>query len=168
MARDYYGTLGVRQDATSEEIKRAYRKLARELHPDVNPEEGAQERFREVTAAYEVLSDPQKRKIVDMGGDPLGNGLGGPGYSVREKPPADIKYTKYTVAMAKTGSEPAGTSGSQFFVVTAPDAGLAADYAVVGTISKGLDVVDRIGNLGNASEQPTQPVVIQKATVTES
>ncbi len=79
MARDYYGTLGVRQDATSEEIKRAYRKLARELHPDVNPDEGAQERFREVTAAYEVLSDPQKRKIVDMGGDPLGNGGGGGG-----------------------------------------------------------------------------------------
>jgi molecular chaperone DnaJ len=77
VARDYYDTLGVRQDATSEEIKRAYRKLARELHPDVNPDETAQARFREVTAAYEVLSDPQKRKIVDMGGDPLGNGGGG-------------------------------------------------------------------------------------------
>ena len=79
MARDYYGALGVRQDATSEEIKRAYRKLARELHPDVNKEDGAPERFREVTAAYEVLSDPQKRKIVDMGGDPLGNGGGAGG-----------------------------------------------------------------------------------------
>ncbi len=79
MARDYYGTLGVRQDATSEEIKRAYRKLARELHPDVNPDEAAQTRFREVTAAYEVLSDPQKRKIVDVGGDPLGNGAAGGG-----------------------------------------------------------------------------------------
>jgi molecular chaperone DnaJ len=77
VARDYYGTLGVRQDATSEEIKRAYRKLARELHPDVNPDDAAQERFREVTAAYEVLSDPQKRAIVDRGGDPLGNGGGG-------------------------------------------------------------------------------------------
>ena len=79
MARDYYGTLGVRQDATSEEIKRAYRKLARELHPDVNPDADAQQRFRDVTAAYEVLSDPQKRKIVDMGGDPLENGAAGGG-----------------------------------------------------------------------------------------
>jgi molecular chaperone DnaJ len=76
VARDYYGTLGVRQDATAEDIKRAYRKLARELHPDVNPDGNAQQRFRDVTAAYEVLSDPQKRKIVDMGGDPLANGGG--------------------------------------------------------------------------------------------
>ncbi|WP_436495345.1 molecular chaperone DnaJ [Actinokineospora sp. HUAS TT18] len=79
MARDYYGALGVRRDASSDEIKRAYRKLARELHPDINPDEAAQTRFREVTAAYEVLSDPQKRKIVDMGGDPLSNGGGGGG-----------------------------------------------------------------------------------------
>ncbi|WP_156757713.1 molecular chaperone DnaJ [Actinokineospora pegani] len=79
MARDYYGTLGIRQDADAAEIKRAYRKLARELHPDVNPDEAAQVRFREVTTAYEVLSDPQKRKIVDMGGDPMGapGGAGG-------------------------------------------------------------------------------------------
>ena len=77
MARDYYGTLGVAKDATAEQIKRAYRKLARELHPDVNPDDGAQERFREVTTAYEVLSDPKKRQIVDLGGDPLSNGGGG-------------------------------------------------------------------------------------------
>ncbi|CAM00802.1 molecular chaperone DnaJ [Saccharopolyspora spinosporotrichia] len=65
------------KDATPEQIKRAYRKLARELHPDVNPDDGAQERFREVTTAYEVLSDPKKRQIVDLGGDPLSNGGGG-------------------------------------------------------------------------------------------
>jgi molecular chaperone DnaJ len=77
--RDYYATLGVRSDATSEEIKRAYRKLARELHPDVNPDPEAQERFKEVTAVYEVLSDPERRRIVDLGGDPLAPSGGGGG-----------------------------------------------------------------------------------------
>ena len=77
---DYYGTLGVASNATEDEIKKAYRKLARELHPDVNPDPAAQERFKEITKAYEVLSDPQKRQIVDLGGDPLGPGGGaGPG-----------------------------------------------------------------------------------------
>ncbi|HTC71113.1 MAG TPA: DnaJ domain-containing protein, partial [Acidothermaceae bacterium] len=71
MARDHYAVLGVRKDAPPEEIKRAYRRLARQLHPDVNPDAQTQERFKEVTAAYEVLSDPSKRQLYDMGGDPL-------------------------------------------------------------------------------------------------
>ncbi|MDT5220998.1 MAG: molecular chaperone DnaJ [Mycobacterium sp.] len=71
MARDYYGLLGVNKGANDAEIKRAYRKLARELHPDVNPDEAAQAKFKEISAAYEVLSDPEKRRIVDLGGDPL-------------------------------------------------------------------------------------------------
>ena len=83
MARDYYRLLGVGRNASDTEIKRAYRKLARELHPDVNPDEVAQAKFKEISAAYEVLSDPDKRRIVDMGGDPLenaaaaGGGFGG-------------------------------------------------------------------------------------------
>ena len=76
MARDYYGLLGVSKGASDSEIKRAYRKLARELHPDVNPDEAAQAQFREISVAYEVLSDPEKRRIVDLGGDPM-EGAGG-------------------------------------------------------------------------------------------
>ena len=79
MARDYYGILGVDSKSSDPEIKRAYRKLAREFHPDVNPDESAQARFKDISTAYEVLSDPEKRRIVDLGGDPLDNGGGGGG-----------------------------------------------------------------------------------------
>ena len=82
MARDYYGLLGVSKNASDTEIKRAYRKLARELHPDVNPDEAAQAKFKEISAAYEVLSDPEKRRIVDLGGDPLESaGAAGGGFA---------------------------------------------------------------------------------------
>ena len=105
--------------------------------------------------------------FVIQGGDPTGTGQGGPGYTVRDVPPADATYTKGLVAMAKTPSEPSGTSGSQFFVVTAADAGLPPQYAILGTVTKGLRVVDRIGKLGNpATERPTRKVVIQRMIVT--
>jgi cyclophilin family peptidyl-prolyl cis-trans isomerase len=107
--------------------------------------------------------------FVIQGGDPTGTGTGGPGYSTVDTPPSDAKYTTGVVAMAKTGSEPPGTSGSQFFVVTGADAGLPPDYAVLGKVTSGLDVVEKIGALGDPqTEQPTKRVVIQKETLSES
>src|SRR3954470_20773405 len=79
MATDYFGLLGVTRDASDSDIKRAYRRLARDLHPDVNPDARAKERFQEVTRAYEALTDPDKRRIVDLGGDPFDPGGSGGG-----------------------------------------------------------------------------------------
>ena len=67
---DYYAVLGVSPDADAQEIKRAYRKRARELHPDLNPDPATQEQFKDVTVAYEILSDPDKRRMYDSGVDP--------------------------------------------------------------------------------------------------
>lgn len=64
--RDYYETLGVPRDASNEDIRKAYRKLARENHPDVNKDPGAEDRFKEISEAYEVLRDPDKRKRYDQ------------------------------------------------------------------------------------------------------
>ncbi len=106
--------------------------------------------------------------FVIQGGDPTQTGSGGPGYQTVDVPASDAAYTKGVVAMAKTSSEAPGTSGSQFFVVTGDDVGLPPEYAVVGTITSGLDVVELIGTLGDpTTEQPTQPVVIESVTVEE-
>jgi len=79
---DYYAILGVSRTASPDEVKKAYRKLARQHHPDVNSSDDAAERFKEISAAYDVLSDPQKREIYDLGGDPLGpsGGAGAGGF----------------------------------------------------------------------------------------
>jgi peptidyl-prolyl cis-trans isomerase B (cyclophilin B) len=104
--------------------------------------------------------------FVIQGGDPSGTSTGGPGYSVDEKPPPNLAYTKGVVAMAKSAAEPPGRSGSQFYVVLAPDAGLPPEYALVGKVDKGFGVVERIGNLANPeTEEPTQPVLIEKITI---
>lgn len=103
--------------------------------------------------------------FVIQGGDPLGNGLGGPGYSVDEKPPSNLAYTKGVVAMAKSSADPPGRSGSQFFVVTAADAGLPPEYAVAGKVSKGFPVVKRIEALGTPEEKPKQTVLIEEVSI---
>ena len=109
--------------------------------------------------------------FVIQGGDPTGTGTGGPGYSTRDAPPRGVAYTKGVVAMAKTAAEPPGTAGSQFYIVTAPDAGLPPDYALLGKVVKGQAVADAIGKLGDPASgeagTPLQPVVIERATVRE-
>jgi peptidyl-prolyl cis-trans isomerase B (cyclophilin B) len=109
--------------------------------------------------------------FVIQGGDPTASGTGGPGYSTRDRVPANAAYVPGVVAMAKAGPEPAGTAGSQFFVVTGPDAGLTPDYALLGKVTKGMDVVQAIGELGDpasgGSGTPLQSVVIEGAKVRE-
>lgn len=120
-----------------------------------------QKHYFDKTVFHRIVPD-----FVIQGGDPTASGMGGPGYSTVDVPPATTKYTLGVVAMAKTGAESAGTSGSQFFVVTADDARLPPAYAVLGKVSRGLDVVKRIGQLGDpTTEQPTRVVEIEKATL---
>jgi peptidyl-prolyl cis-trans isomerase B (cyclophilin B) len=106
--------------------------------------------------------------FVIQGGDPTQSGGGGPGYSTVDVPPSDAAYTQGVVAMAKTQVEPPGTSGSQFFVVTGPDAGLPPEYAIVGEVTDGMDTVLRIDALGAGDGPPSQPVVVNTVTVGES
>jgi peptidyl-prolyl cis-trans isomerase B (cyclophilin B) len=112
------------------------------------------------------------RDFAVQGGDPAGTGSGGPGYSVQDNVPAGVTYTVGTVAMAKTGAEPPGTSGSQFFIVPTAGAarGYTPDYAILGHVTSGQDAVTKINALAPASGDgpPTQPVYIEKITVTSS
>jgi peptidyl-prolyl cis-trans isomerase B (cyclophilin B) len=110
--------------------------------------------------------------FVIQGGDPTGTGAGGPGYTVVEAPPTNTQYVRGDVAMAKTQAQPAGASGSQFFIVTAPNitqsAGLTPDYALVGKVVSGINVVEKIGLLPTNPPQdgsPTPAVVMSSVTV---
>jgi len=103
LSQDLYELLGVSRDADGDAIKKAYRRLARQYHPDVNPDPEAQERFKEISLAYEVLSDPQKRASYDRGGDPFGGAAGGFGQG------AGFSFTD--IMDAFFGGGPAGAAG---------------------------------------------------------
>jgi peptidyl-prolyl cis-trans isomerase B (cyclophilin B) len=106
--------------------------------------------------------------FVIQGGDPKGDGSGGPGYSIVEAPPSDLTYTRGVVAMAKTEIDPPGTSGSQFFVVVAEETPLPPDYALLGTVTKGMDdTVGKIAAVPVNGSAPIDPVVIRQVKVTE-
>jgi peptidyl-prolyl cis-trans isomerase B (cyclophilin B) len=118
---------------------------------------------------YEDTSISYIDESVIQGGDPTGDRTGGPGYFVDEPPPFDVEYTRGTVAMAKTEVDPIGRSGSQFFVVYERDAGLAPEFALLGDVTDGMDVVDRIAELrdpGSETGAPREPVVIERVRLT--
>lgn len=106
--------------------------------------------------------------FVIQGGDPNGDGSGGPGYTIVEPPPANLRYTLGTVAMAKAGTDPAGSSGSQFFIVTTREAPLPPQYALIGKVVGSMAGVEAISHLPTDPPQdgaPLKPVVISQATL---
>jgi peptidyl-prolyl cis-trans isomerase B (cyclophilin B) len=103
--------------------------------------------------------------FVIQGGDPTATGTGGPGYTTVDTPAKDTQYTLGTVAMAKTAAEPRGAAGSQFFVVTSDEIQLPGDYAVIGEVTSGFDVVARIGGYGDAAGVPTVAVVVESVKI---
>ena len=124
----------------------------------------ARKGFFDGTICHRIVPD-----FVIQCGDPTGTGTGGPGYSTQDDVPSDLRYRKGVVAMAKTGAEPPGTAGSQFFVVTGADVGLPPEYAYLGLITDGINAIDGIAALGDpATERPTEEVKIEKARVVES
>lgn len=107
--------------------------------------------------------------FVIQGGDPRGDGSGGPGYDVVEPPPDGVAYEEGIVAMAKTQTDPIGSSGSQFFIVSGPDAGdLPAEYAVLGSVVDGMEVVTKISELGAKGQaEPSAWAYIERANILE-
>ncbi len=119
---------------------------------------------------FHRIAKPGGNDYVIQGGDPLGTGNGGPGYTVVEPPSKRTKYRRYVVAMAKTQTEQPGTSGSQFFIVTAREAPLDPDYAILGEVVGGKKAVKRIAAVPTdpATEAPIDPVVIRSVRIKSS
>lgn len=110
--------------------------------------------------------------FVVQGGDPNGNGTGGPSWQVVEPPPANLRYTKGVVAMAKGPTAPSGASGSQFFIVVGPNVNLPPVYAFVGHVVSGEAAVEAIARVpteappeGGEASKPRVPIVIERATL---
>lgn len=119
---------------------------------------------------FHRVAKPGGNDYVIQGGDPLGTGNGGPGYSVVEAPPKNATYKHYVVAMAKTQTEAPGTSGSQFFIVTAPNAQLPPDYALLGRVVGDKSAVTRIAAVPTdpSTEAPVDPVVMSSVRITST
>ncbi len=116
---------------------------------------------------HRVATDPP----IIQGGDPLGNGSGGPGYTTTVELPKDGKYPTGAVAWAKTGTDPDGSAGSQFFVDTGDASGIGDHYGYIGAVTSGLANVQKMGSLavaGSATGAPKVPLYIFKVTITES
>jgi peptidyl-prolyl cis-trans isomerase B (cyclophilin B) len=119
---------------------------------------------------FHRIAKPGGNDFVIQGGDPEGTGNGGPGYSVVEAPPKNTRYTRYVAAMAKTATDAPGTSGSQFFIVTAADSGLPPDYALLGEVVGSKAAVKRIAAVPTdpTNEAPLDPVVIRSVRITST
>ena len=140
--------------------------LDQELAPKTAPSlvALAESGYYDDTIFHRVVPD-----FVIQGGDPTQTGAGGPGYQTVDPPPQNAQYTEGVVAMAKAQTEPAGTSGSQFFVVTgASAAALTPDYAIVGEVTEGMETIDRIAALGVTDGPPSMPVLVRTVTASES
>jgi peptidyl-prolyl cis-trans isomerase B (cyclophilin B) len=119
---------------------------------------------------FHRIARPGGNDYVIQGGDPLGDGNGGPGYTVVEPPPHNLKYRRYVVAMAKAETEQPGTSGSQFFIVTAADTPLPPEYALLGKVVGGKSIVRRIARVAidPTEERPIDPVVMSSVRIRSS
>ncbi len=125
----------------------------------------AREKFYDGTIFHRTIPG-----FMIQGGDPMGTGMGGPGYTDRETPLSDTAYSKGVIAMAKKGNEPAGTFGSQFFIMHS-DYPLPADYVTFGQVTEGLEVIDAIATAptesGGEGSKPVTPVVVKTVTIEE-
>lgn len=163
--RDYYEVLGVPRTASDAEIKRAFRRLAQQWHPDVNDEAGAQERFKEINEAYQVLSDPKRRQVYDMFGSA---GLGGAAGAGAAESPFGAGFSGFGDLFDAFFGGVGGAAGTAGARRTRRPAGsdlrydlrIKFDEAVLGTEKEiEFDALDRCGTCGGTGAAPGSNVV---------